>query len=85
MEMLKVEYLKKNPGFVTTYKPEIAKVLEKRGEVKILGPAQPAPRSEKPKKKIDRDALVKEAIKQGLADKAELLELSDSQLEALVG
>jgi hypothetical protein len=81
-ERLKVKY---PSGFETAYKPEIAKILEKRGQVKILGTATAAPKPENKGKKIDRDALVKKAIKEGLASKEECVAFSDSELADLVG
>jgi hypothetical protein len=72
-------------GYETVMKKCIAEVHEKRGKLKILGEGKPAPKPEREVKKIDRNALMKEAIELGLGDKKELLGLSDAELQALVG
>jgi len=48
--MVKVRY---RNGFETLYKPAIAEILAKRGQVEILGEAQPAPKPEKRGRKKD--------------------------------
>jgi len=70
-------------GFVGVAPDKVA--LGKRDGYKALGPADPAPAPKKEVKKIDRDALMKRAIKENLAEKTELLKLSDAELAALVG
>ena len=72
--MVRVRY--KN-GFETAYKPEIAAVLIKRGQVVAIED-KPAP------KLVDREALIKKALKLKLADRAELDILTDADLEAFV-
>jgi hypothetical protein len=77
----RVEY--KN-GFVGFASDKVADILAKRGQVKILGDAKtPEPKAAKPAR--NRDAMVKEAIKNGLGTKEELLKLSDSEIADLVG
>ena len=77
----RVEY--KN-GFVGFASDKVAETLAKRGQVKILGDAKtPEPKPAKPAR--NRDAMVKEAIKNGLGTKEELLKLSDSEIADLVG
>lgn len=72
-------------GFVGVAPDKVAEALGKRDGYKALGPADPAPAPKKEVKKIDRDALMKRAIKENLAEKTELLKLSDAELAALVG
>ena len=76
----RVEY--KN-GFVGFASDKVAETLAKRGQVKILGDAK-APEPKRDEKKLDRDALVKQAIKASLAKKEDLVGLSDSELAELV-
>lgn len=78
----KVEY--KN-GFIGFASDKVAAALEKKGAAKILGPADAAPAQKREPKKIDRDGLMKKAIKDNLAEKTELLKMSDVELATLVG
>jgi hypothetical protein len=80
----RVEYPNGSVGFASE---KVAEALAKRPGHKILGDAPPAaaPAPQKEPKRINRDALVKRAIKDGLGSKEEMLRLSDSELVALVG
>lgn len=56
-KMVKVKFLKGNVGYECVMKELIAQVMEKRGQVEILGPGTPAPKPEpkKGKKREDED------------------------------
>ncbi len=66
-----------NAGFERTVKEPIAKIWEKRGQVKILGSAKAEPKPEKPDK---RKELVKVATELGIkkADKMKEKELIEA-------
>ncbi len=51
-KMVKVKFLKGNVGYETVMKEPIAAVMEKRGDLEILGEGKPAP---KPKSKKDEE------------------------------
>ena len=51
-KMVKVKFLKGNIGYETVIKEPIAAVMEKRGDLKILGEGKPAP---KPDPKKDKE------------------------------
>ena len=86
MERVKVKYTEKSrsPGFEAVYLKTVAEVLEKRGEVEILGSAADLPKPEKKGKKVDRGALIKEAIALNLGSKEDFVGMSDSELVELV-
>lgn len=72
-------------GFEGDYIPKIADILLKRKGYSKVGEGKAAPSPSRETKKVDRKALVKQAIEMNLGTKEELVALSDSELVQLVG
>jgi hypothetical protein len=62
-EMVKVKFLRGNVGYESVMKKSIAVVLDKRGDVRILGEGKPEPKPAKQRAPKDTEALEKRLAK----------------------
>lgn len=63
MEMVKVKFLRGNVGYESVMKKPIAVVMEKRGDVRIIGEGKPEPKPARQRQPKDTEVLEKRLAK----------------------